>query len=421
MVELAIRTAMAALGGSLLEGLLGLDGGHRGARVDCGSGHDADFVGYRDKHFDTVVGPIRLRRAYYRCATCGTGVVPKDAELGVSGVSMTPGLRAMVARVGALAPFAKAGALLGELAGVELSIKRVERASEADGSALQAAISADAKATAAGTVTPLGPAGPLDKLYVAVDGTGVPALPSQTAGRVGKQADGRAATREAKVGVVFTQHSLDEKGRPVRDPGSSSYVATMEPVGAFSTLIEAEAARRGSRRARQVVVLGDGAAWIWNLAANHFPAAIHIVDLYHAREHLHDLGAIVASHLGDAAKTWLDSRLAELDRGDITALTATARELRLPDTKAAEVQTALGYFETNASRMRYAEFRAQGLFVGSGAVEAGCRSIVAQRLKLSGMRWSASGASAILGLRCEEASGRWEQVWTRVNTQTSAA
>ncbi len=412
---------MQQLGASLLEGLLGLDRGHRGPYIDCGAGHQAGFVGYRDMHLGTVLGPVAVRRAYYHCDECGTGVVPRDAEIGVSGASMTPGLRAMVARAAAVAPFAKAAALLGELAGVELTAKRVERSGEGDGKALQASISAEAEAMAAGTVAPLGRGGPVDKLYVAVDGTGVPTVPEGTAGRPGKSPDGRARTREAKLGVVFTQSTLDEKGRPVRDPASSSYVASMEPVGTFASLVDAEAARRGSARARQVIVLGDGAPWIWALAGEHFPGAVHIVDLYHAREHLHDLGAMVAPNLGSTAPAWLAERLAELDRGDITALASAARGLSLPEAKTAEVEKALRYFETNSSRMRYAEFREQGLFVGSGAIEAGCRSIVAQRLKLSGMRWSVRGASAILGLRCEEASGRWEEIWARVNTQTSVA
>ena len=412
---------MIDLGGRLLDDLLRLDVGHRGSRVDCEAGHEAGFVAYRDKRLDTVVGSIKLRRAYYHCAECGAGVIPRDDELGVTGVSMSPGLRSMVARVAAAAPFAKAAGLLDGLAGLQLSTKRVERASEADGDALGASIAARANTIAAGTVTPIGAARGAEKLYVALDGTGVPTVAAETAGRPGKAEDGRARTREVKLGVVFTQNKIDDDGYPVRDPASSSYVATMEPVTAFATLIAAEAARRGAARAAKIVVLGDGAEWIWNLAAQHFPAAVHIVDLYHARQHLHDLAAIVASNLDDKA-AWLDERLADLDHGDIAALTAAARELGLSDTKTVDIEKALGYFETNATRMRYAQFRQQGLFVGSGAIEAGCRSIVAQRLKQSGMRWTVRGASAILGLRCEEASGRWNEIiWTHVKTQTGVA
>src|SRR5664280_934648 len=165
-VELANRTAMSKLGASLLQDLLGLDTGHRGPRVDCGAGHQASFVAYRDKNLDTVLGPVTLGRAYYHCSDCGVGVVPKDNELGVAGASLSPGLRAMVARVGAAAPFAKASDLLTELAGVELSTKRVERSAEADGTTLVAIGDAEAAAVLTGRLVPLGPAEPVAKLYV---------------------------------------------------------------------------------------------------------------------------------------------------------------------------------------------------------------------------------------------------------------
>jgi len=412
---------MSKLGASLLEDLLALDTGHRGPRIDCGSGHQARFVSYRAKTLDTVLGPVELSRAYYHCTDCGHGVAPKDNELGVAGASLSPGLRAMVARLGAAAPFAKASDLLTELAGVELTTKRVERSAEADGQALVAIGDAEAAAVLAGRLVPLAPTKPVAKLYVALDGTGVPTVPADTAGRAGKYPDGRARTREVKLGVLFTQTSVGETGRPVRDPGSSSYVATLQPVEHFGSLVYTEARRRGCAQAREVVVLGDGAPWIWNLASNHFPTATQIVDLYHAREHCHALGALVAPVLGQDGPGWLTERLAELDRGDVAALVAASRILDLPDAKTREVDKALGYFETNAERMRYAHFREHGHFVGSGAVEAGCKAVIGQRLKLSGMRWSVRGAAGIITLRCQEASGRWEEIWHQLDNQTSAA
>lgn len=393
---------------------------HRSPRVEDEAGHEASFVGYRDKTLDTVLGPVRLKRANYRWAECNAGLAPRDAELGVTRASLSPGLAAMVDRV-ATAGALKGRGLLAELAGVELTTKRVERRAEADGQAVGSAISAEAKAVAAGTVVLLGPTEPVDKLYVAVDGTGVPTVPADTSGCPGKGADGRTHTRDVKLGCLFTQRALDEEGCPIRDPDSSSYVATLEPVANFGPLVFAEARRRGSARARRLIVLGDGAPWIWNLATKHFPGATQIVGLFHAREHLHDLSALVASALGEGGPAWLAERLADLDRGDVAALLASARKLSLPDAKAAKVERALGYFESNSERMRYAHFRELGFFVGSGAIEAGCRAVVAQRLKLSGMRWSVRGASAIVNLRCEEAGGRWEEIWMRANTQTSVA
>lgn len=420
-LELAIRTAMTKLGGSLLEDLLALDAGHRGQRIDCGEGHKAAFVSYRTKTLDTVLGPIEYRRAYYHCTDCGHGVMPRDEELGMAHASLTPGLAAMVDRVGAAVAFGEGRGLLAKLAGIELSTKRVERSAEADGKAQAAAIDTHAAAVATGEVVPLGPATPVAKLYIAVDGTGIPAVPADTAGRKGKGPDGRAHTREVKLGVVFTQTTVDDEGYPIRDPESSSYVSTLEPVEHFGTLVYAEARRRGSAKAKEVVVLGDGAAWIWNLAKAHFPGATHIVDLYHAREHLGDLAKLLAPELGDDRAAWLADRKDELDDGDIPAILAAGRALDVPANKTKDLDTALGYFENNATRMAYKTFRDAGHFVGSGSVEAGCKAVVAQRLKLSGMRWSVRGATGIATLRCQEASGRSEEIWMRPPTQTSVA
>lgn len=408
MVETAIRTAMIELGAGLLEDVLAADSGYAGPRVDCGAGHQARFVGYRGKRLDTVLGPLTLTRAYYHCGDCGGGVIPRDEQLEVAGASLSPGLRAMIDTAAATAPFAQAQCLLGELAGVSLSVKRVERGAETDGTLAAAAQREHARAVLTGQVTPLpaparsDPDGP-DVLYLAVDGTGVPMRATETAGRAGKGPDGRAGTREVKLAACFTQTRLDEQGYPIRDPDSTSYVATFEPVEAFADLLDAAARERGNHTIRQVVVLGDGARWIWNLANTRFPAATGIVDLFHAREHLHELADLLEFIVPDR-DTWLAQRLKELDAGDIEAISAAARTYDLSGPKAHELDVAVAYFETNAHRMRYAHFRDLGLFVGSGVVEAGCKTVIGARLKQSGMHWRLHGATGIATLRCQHAS-----------------
>jgi hypothetical protein len=419
--ELAIRTAMLHLGAGLLEKLLDADTGYRGPRIDCGQGHQAEFVSYRAKRVDTVLGRITLRRAYYHCLGCERGLVPRDDELGVSGASLSPGLRRMTARAATAEPFAKAAGLLADLAGVSLTAKRVERSAETDGAAAEHGIRAESAAIADGRITVLPPPRPPDKLYLAVDGTGVPMVPAATQGRTGKGLDGRARTREVKLACLFTQTRVDTDGRPVRDPDSTSYLGTFAPAGEFATLVHAEARRRGSDHIRQLIVLGDGAPWIWKLATTILPEATQIVDLYHAREHLHDLAGLLAPALHDQP-SWLADRLTDLDAGDIETLVATAERLPLtePD-HAAERNKALAYFKINAQRMRYGCFRELGMFVGSGAVEAGCKAVIAQRMKLSGMRWNIPGATSILTLRCYQASDRWEHIWHHPQNQTRAA
>jgi hypothetical protein len=168
---------------------------------------------------------------------------------------------------------------------------------------------------------------------VAIGGTGVPVTAAEAEGRPGKGEDGTARTREVKMAVAFTQTAADEEGRPARDPASSSYVATFAPAAASGTLMAAGAHRRGAGHIPQMVIPGDGAAWIWNLAGQHLPEATQVVDLFHAREHLHDLAKLLEFMLGGGKNDWLAARLAELDDGNIEAICAAARAFPWPARK----------------------------------------------------------------------------------------
>jgi len=397
---------MLAAGCGLLGQLLAADPGYRGPRVPCGAGHEAEFVSYRTKVIDTVLGPVTLTRAWYHCAACGHGLAPRDAELGVAGASMSPGLAAMNDMAAAAGPFAGAARLLESLAGVRIGAKRVERAAEASGAAVAAAGRERASLIASRKVVPLPPSPLADKLYGVIDGTGVPMTATETAGRAGKGEDGRARTREVKLAVFFTQDKLDKDGYPVRDRDSASVIATFEPASTFAGLVKAEGIRRGADHVRQLTILGDGAPWIWGIATAKFPEATQIVDLFHAREHLHSLTRSLEFMLGDRKDEWLAARLEDLDYGDIDGIEAAVRTYPLEGVNKDETEKELGYFLNNAPRMRYHWFRSRGLFVGSGVVEASCKTIVGQRLKQAGMHWTTAGADAIIALRCQEASSQ---------------
>jgi hypothetical protein len=416
-----LRAGLLRLGGAVLGEALSADPGHRGHRVDCGRGHEAVFTGYREKAVDTVLGPVTLRRAWYHCADCKAGLAPRDAELGVAGASMSPGLSAMNDLAAAAGPFAGAARLLQELAGVRLDARRVGRSAEASGAAVAAAGRGRAALIACRRLVPLPPVPLPDKLYIVIDGTGVPMTARETAGRKGKGEDGRARTREVKLGVFFTQDELDNDGYPVRDRASSSIIAAFEPAGVFAGLVRAEGIRRGADHVRQLTILGDGAAWIWGIATAKFPGATQIVDLYHAREHLHSLTRALDFMLLDRKEEWLAARLEDPGYGDIDGIEAAVRQYPLEGIKKDEVEKELGYFLGNAPRMRYHWFRSRGLFVGSGVVEASCKTIVAQRLKQAGMHWTVAGADAIIALRCKEASSQWEAISDHRHNQTGAA
>ena len=412
VLEQAMRAALTSAGARLLETVLAGDGdGYTGPRASCGCGRQALYAGTRDKTVTTVLGPVTLRRAWYHCAQCRHGLAPRDQQLGVAGASASPGLAEMIALAGAEVSFGRAAALLAGLAGITVSARTIERSAEASGAAARAAAEAGAAAIRARMIVPLPPPALVpDMLYVEVDGTGVPVRASETEGRQGKSGDGKAGTREVKLARLFTVSRLDDDGRPVMDPGSSTYAATFDGKDALAELAGAGYLRRGGEHFRQVVALGDGAAWIWTMAEALYPHATHIVDIYHAREHLHDLAAHLAFITPDPPQ-WLASRLGELDAGNIEAIIDAARQYPLDGIKAEDLDRKLGYFEHNIHRMRYARFKSLGMFTGSGAIEAACRQIVAIRAKQSGMHQTVEGAADIIALRCQHASGRWDDLW----------
>jgi hypothetical protein len=318
----------------------------------------------------------------------------------------------MMGQVGGKEAFDDGRKDLQALAGIEVTTKAVERVSEAVGGQIEKQGQREQEQIMSGKVIPFVGKAEIPKLYVAIDGSGVPVVARETEGRKGKDETGQAKTREAKLGCVFTQTTVDEKGYAMRDEGSTTYVGAIETAEVFGCRIYAEAMRRGMGRAHKVTVLGDGAKWIWGIAEEHFPGAIQIVDLYHAREHLADLAKLVYGAQSPRFREWLSARREELDKGDVETMVTAISRLRPRDKAAREVVEKEGqYFHGNAARMRYAEFRRQGLFVGSGVVEAGCKIIFGQRLKLSGMHWTVRGANAIIALRCCQLSGRWEEFW----------
>jgi hypothetical protein len=407
--EMAIRTSMHRVGGVFLEKLIDRDNGHRGQRIPCGKGHEAGFVDYRGKEMETILSAIHVNRAYYYCAICKRGMAPKDSDLDIVGTSFSPGLRRLMARVGGKEAFDEGRRDLEELAGIFVTTKAVERISECVGEEIEAVAQRQRKAALSGKIVPIKP---IPWMYVEMDGTGVPMVPRETEGHQGKDETGRAKTRELKLGCVFTQTKVDEEGWPVRDDRSTSYVGAIENAEEFGRRIFTEAIKRGSRFAKQIVVIGDGAPWIWNLAALHFPSAIEIVDLYHAREHISELAKVVLGPGSREEQQWTEARTGELDNGDVQGVLKAMADLQ-PQTEVAkdEIRKAIGYFETNAARMRYSHFRTLGLFVGSGVIEAGCKTIAGNRLKQSGMQWTVRGANAIIALRCCDLSGQWEQYW----------
>jgi hypothetical protein len=255
-------------------------------------------------------------------------------------------------------------------------------------------------------------------MYVEVDATGVPMVADELAGRKGKQEDGSSKTREAKLGCVFTQTKPDpETGLPLRDTDSTTYTGSFETAEEFGGRIRLEALRRGLARAVKIVFLGDGAAWIWELARVNFPLAIWIVDLYHALERLHELCQVLYANQSSWAARIEEQWKKMLKNDQVSEVIAAARSrLKVlgPQTDDSR-EKQIAYFEHQQSRMLYKTYRQQGLFCGSGVVEAGCKAVIGQRLKQSGMFWTERGATNVLALRCALKGHRWDECWNRIH------
>jgi hypothetical protein len=298
------------------------------------------------------------------------------------------------------------------LAGLDVTTKSVERTAEAIGSGIAQSQQEEIQ-RAVQLDLPVIVGEPIPILYTQMDGTGVPVVKKETEGRKGKTDGQPAHTREAKLGCVFTQTTWDNKGFAIRDPDSTTYTGAIETAEEFGRRIYLEAWNRGWSRAAKKVVIGDGAEWIRNIVELHFPGAIHIVDLYHARQHLWDVARALYPNDAVSQKAWMKvHRKRLLDKGKIEKLVIALRALPCTNPEVIEkIRIEADYFERNAERMRYPKFRKQHLFVGSGVIEAGCKTVIGSRLKQSGMFWTVRGANSIIALRCCHLNGRFEDYW----------
>jgi hypothetical protein len=411
--EMALRSALHRAGAAALSQLLQFPApSEEGRTLACPCGQQASYREQRSKPVLTAVGPVEVLRPYYLCAHCGVGQFPVDVELDIENTEFSPGVRRMQALVGQQAPFDHGREQMKVLAGLEVTTKSVERTAEAIGTDIAQRQQAEIQ-KALQLELPAIAGEPIPVLYVQMDGTGVPVVKKETVGRQGKKEGQPAHTREVKLGCVFTQTRWDKEGYAVRDPDSTTYTGAIESAEEFGRRIYAEACGRGWSRALKKVVIGDGAEWIWNLVALHLSDALQIVDLYHARQHLWEIARKLYPNDEAKQRAWMKiHQKRRLDRGKIEKLVDALRSIESDNPEVAEkIRIEADYFERNRERMRYPKFRRQHLFVGSGVVEAGCKTVVAFRLKRSGMFWTVRGANAILALRCCHLNGEFEDYW----------
>jgi hypothetical protein len=389
---------------------------YSGPFCQCSCGHMAQYRSRREKTIISVLGPIKLSRAYYHCQACGSSIVPRDAQLGYGTGGVSPAVERMMAYAAAGTSFGESAELMAELAGIKVTAKMIERSAEKTGDK----ISRDEKEHVV-TSQPVA-----KTMYVGMDGSGTPMRPEELKGIRGKQPDGTAKTRETKLVSIWSAEGRTADGTPERDPGSISYSAAIESAaihdtatGAseFAERVRREALRRGLYQAQRQVVLGDGAPWIWKLANELFPDAIQIVDRYHVKEHLAKTATAIFGPESVTGKEWRDARFQELDEGKLNKLIDA---IRIHSAKNENARRCIEYIQTNAERMRYHQFREMGLCTSTGVLEAGCKIVVGKRLKQAGMRWTKRGANAILALRCYKLSGRLPSYWERLRQKRAA-
>jgi hypothetical protein len=359
------------------------------------------FKGREPIQVQGIFGSFELLRDYYHHPGKQTGHCPADAALGLEG-GYTPALSRLICLEGADEPsYEKASAHLQETGGILVSGRQVQRALQRLGTSAVAWQQRESPPAACN--------GPV--MYVSADGTGVPMRRGELEGRPGKQPDGSAKTRQVYLGCVFTQHKTDEKGRPMRDFESTSYVSSFDAVDDFGLWLRREALRRGMNGAQKTVLLIDGASGLEKLGKDYFPGCLQIVDFYHGLEHLEEVLKLLWEKADPEYKKHRGRWIKSLLKDGVERVIARARAIAANRPNAREVEKALGYFERNKERMRYGSFRGQGLFIGSGVIEAGCKTVVGSRCKQSGMFWSTPGAEHVLAFRCIHQSRRIEGFW----------
>jgi hypothetical protein len=443
-LEQQVLQVVLGLGGRWLERLLAWRTAQRpaAARRQGACGHQQRLVGWRAKTLLTLLGPVKWSRPYYQCqeakvdarpaeplCACTHGEAPADAQMGVAGRRTSAGVQAAVGFLAAHMPLAEAAESFRRLLPLEMTGRQVEALIQPVGEALLAQEEAAVQTRwteAALAHSPAQPfpdaqeAGPIERLYVELDGVLVRLRRGSVPLETHEQERPGDVYREVKVGAVFAatrgrEHSALAPGVWLDAAGPIRYVARRTTAETFGPLLYERAVQAGLSRAREAVVLGDGAHWIWDLAEEHFPGAVQIVDLWHARQHVWNVAHAVFGRGTAAGAAWAEGACVCLVQGQITALVAAIQALPPvpppPGQRRRVSEVEADYFVRNEERMRYPLFRAQGMQIGSGIAEAACKTVVSTRAKRTGMRWTPPGLDALLALRTAVLNDTYDAFW----------
>jgi uncharacterized protein UPF0236 len=403
-------------------------------------GHEQYLVGYRTKQLLTMMGKVEFKRAYYQCQRgkeeeqhklCGQDRSPADQLWGIDQRRTTPGVQEYISYLCARLTFEEAAETFSRLLPLSISARQAQSLMEPVGKAIaeqeeqvlkalfeQASHKHTSREEQQALVVPKR----LERLYIEMDGIMERLRRGTVEMEVGEEKRKGDVYRELKVGTIFEAERGRERSELAPEvwvdtpkENSMRYGARRTAKGDFDQLLYGLARQCGLDQAKQIVVLGDGAPWIWKLAEEHFPGAVQIVDLYHAQEHVWQVARAVYGAQPEAATAWAKQACDLLVHGKIEALLAAITALPPiapdPGESRSVPEKAADYFTTNAERMRYPTFRVQGMHVGSGIAEAACKTVVATRLKRSGMRWTPDGLDALLPLRTCVLNQTYDEFW----------
>jgi uncharacterized protein UPF0236 len=396
-VEQHVLRLLKELGASLVASLATLAApAEPPASIACACGQVATYQRERKAQVTTLLGPISIWRSYYLCAACGVGQHPLDTQLQFCAGSRSQALDELLALLGATQDsFAQAATLLERLTLVHVSANSVRQATEQLGALLlehqpQPRSEPDASPARRERAAARAP-----RLYISMDGV-LAHLHER-------------GWSEIKVGCCYQAQARTDRKRPERleiRAHSTSYVSALEEAQSFGWRLWQEAVRRGVLSSDEVVVLGDGAHWIWNIAEKHFPRATQIVDWYHASGYIWNAASAIWGESSLERAEWAHAQLDLLWEGKVAEVLV---ELEQWCERGEAVEAALSYYSEHQTRMDYATYRARQLQIGSGSAESACKQLVTARLKQAGMIWEASGAEAVAVVRAWLLSERWEE------------
>lgn len=402
--EVSMRIGAKAVELRLAQQPLGYEGSSRACdNPQCG--HDQKFVEHRSRTLATLMGQVTIKRAYYHCKHCGSSCCPYDQQVGLSSQQMSVGLAKAAAMLAVLDPFIPAATILHELTGQRLGDRTIHRVARKVGKVASEREKKSALAMATWSLPVQGIEARPQRLYVAVDGVMVH----------------RDQWNEAKCVTCYWEQS-GGKGEMRRE---ARYAVRFESAEQFKAFVWSLAVQCGLESAVEVVLLGDGAAWIWEQVAGVLgERTVCITDWYHVMEHLWACGRVLHGQDTPQTTQWVKERETLLWEGKYRQLLEQLDEERrrtrsLPKHQA--LKQLMTYLSNQAGRIAYDRFRAAGYDIGSGRVESACKHVVANRMKRSGMIWSNEGAQDLLSLRTAYLNGAWEKIWAQHPLREKAA